>query len=318
MSQLTDPIRRVPAPLRIALVALVALAVAIPALAAIGASPAPGTGPAAATAAPNATGTPDAKNRHDGGRLHGARGFRGGPGGHNTITAIDGANISLATDDGWTRTITLGPAVAVTRGDAKIAAADLKIGDQVRIRETRNADGSFTVVELRVVLPHLGGTVTAVGDASLTLKLRDGTSRVVTLTAATTYRVGPKDGTKADVTVGVAVDVVGTAGAGDAFTAVAVHVRLAGVHGTVTAVSGSTITITTRGKVGPVSATIHVGADTIYAMRGYKGLAPLTIQAVTVGMRISAAGTLRADGSLDATIVAVREPKSGPGASPAP
>ena len=41
-----------------------------------------------------------------------------GPGGFRgvTITSINGSDISLKTDDGWTRTIKVGPTTTITQG----------------------------------------------------------------------------------------------------------------------------------------------------------------------------------------------------------
>jgi hypothetical protein len=308
MSQLTAPIRRLPPIARLAIVVIACAALAIPAFAALAASPAPAGGTGAAGAPPPA-----------GGPGHGP-GKDGGPGHHITITAIDGAKITLTTDDGWTRTITLGADASVMSGDAKIAVTDLKVGEEVRIQEIRNDDGSFTVTGLTVVIPHVGGTVTVVGDTSLTLKLHDGSTQVVTLTKDTTYALGKQAGTKADVTVGADVDVQGAPGAGGSFTAVSVHVKLPKLDGIVTGVSGSTITITTGGKDGGAKAVIHVAAGTTYALPGAMPGAPTpgALTNIVVGMHIHAEGTLNADGSLNALSVDVHAPKPPKGPPPGP
>jgi len=320
MSQLTAPIRRLSSMARLGLVVLACAALAIPAFAALGASPAPagGTGPIGGPAS-------GPGHHKDGGPGHGkgggpGHGNGGGPGHHITITAIDGAKITLTTEDGWTRTITLGADAAVMSGDVKIAATDLKVGQEVRIRQVRNDDGSFTITELTVVIPHLGGTVTAVGDASLTLKLKDDSTRVITLTGDTTYSVGRKAATKADVTVGADVDVHGTPGSGDAFTAISVHVKLPRLDGIVTAVSGSTITITTGGREGGVKATINVASDTTFDLHPATPGAATSgaLKDIAVGMHVHAEGTLNADGSLNAQSVDVHAPKLPKAPPPAP
>jgi hypothetical protein len=297
--------------IRTGLVIAACLLVAVPVVMAMAANSSSSNQPlaAGASAAPDVTG--------HGGPPKGEKGSKGPGKRAITITAIDGSRVSLATEDGWTRTIILGPDAAVMRSDAKIAVTGLKVGDEVRIRQVRNADGSFTIVELRVVMPHLGGTVTVVGDTSLTLKLHDDSTRVITLTTDTTYRVGAKAGTRADVTKGADVDVEGTPGAGGAFTASTVHVKLPKLDGVVTGVSGSTITIMTHGPDG-AKAIIHVGSATAYGVPGAAGVASGGLKDIAVGKRIKAEGTLRADGSLDATSVDVHGPKGDNGAPPAP
>ena len=79
----------------------------------------------------------------------GGQGFR-----EITITAISGSNVTLSTDDGWTRTIAVTDAVDLTKGGQDIAVSDLKVGDQVRFRQTRNDDGTYTVNALAVVVPE--------------------------------------------------------------------------------------------------------------------------------------------------------------------
>lgn len=139
--------------------------------------------------------------------LRPARGF-----GAIHITAIDGSSVSLATDDGWTRTITLASSTKIMKAGAAISPGDLKVGDQVRIAETKAADGSFTIDRVQVVLPVVAGQVTAKSSDSLTVKRFDGTTATVHLSASTTYRVaGDKNASLADVNVGSYVVASGNA-----------------------------------------------------------------------------------------------------------
>ncbi|HET7027793.1 MAG TPA: DUF5666 domain-containing protein [Candidatus Limnocylindrales bacterium] len=128
------------------------------------------------------------------------------------VTAIDGSNLSLATDDGWTRTITVGSDTKLTRAGAAITLADLKVGDQVRFAESKAADGSWSITRLQVVLPNVVGEVTAKTSDSLTVKRLDGTTTTVHVSATTAYRTaGKPDASLADVNVGSAVVAVGNA-----------------------------------------------------------------------------------------------------------
>src|SRR5206468_1026908 len=104
--------------------------------------------------------------------LNGGPGFRGGgPAfGGITITAINGNNISLKTADGWTRTITVDSGTTFSKSGATIALGDLKVGDEVGFRQTRETDGTFTIDSIAVILPHAGGEVTAVTGSTITLK----------------------------------------------------------------------------------------------------------------------------------------------------
>lgn len=149
----------------------------------------------------------------------GGRGFGG-----ITISSISGSNISLETVDGWTRTIPIASDTALTKGAATITVSDLKIGDEVRFAQTRQTDGSFTITKLNVVLPHAGGTVTAVSSSSINVTQRDGSSATIKVGSSTTYEVGGTAGKAlTDVKVGMLVGAVGTLNTDGSLTATAVR-----------------------------------------------------------------------------------------------
>lgn len=154
-----------------------------------------------------------------GGRFGGKLGF-----GSITITGISGSNVSLETGDGWTRTIAVTADTTLMEGDATITLSDLNVGDEVRFKQTRGDDGTFTVTDLHVVLPHVGGAVTAVDGSTITVTQRDGSTATIKVTSATTYTVGKTDGKSlADVTVGMFVGAVGTLNSDGSLTASQVH-----------------------------------------------------------------------------------------------
>ena len=316
--------------LRIGIVAAACLALAVSAVVVQGASPAPPSG--GGQAAPNATAKPGRADhprlKLSGGWL-GMLGFLKGNGGAGldglrglgaaglsarsiTITRIDGTSVDLKTDDGWTRTITVTPDTKIEKAGAVAKVGDLKVGDRVALRQKRNADGSYSIVALIVPIPVVAGTVTAIGADSLTLKVRDGSTRTIDLTGSTTFKLGPADGKKADVKVGSVVVVTGSE-TGSAFSAstVRIQVRLDRVGGEVTAKTKDSITLKQRDGS---TATIKIGNDTKFAVRGAAspGLAD-----IAVGMQVFAVGTRNADGSLSAAIVQGRVPKPAkPGATP--
>ena len=199
-----------------------ALVVAIGAAVTMGASKAPATVGARPLAA--ASGSPEpAKGPEGHGFGHGGFGgfgpFAGGGKpdrtfGHGrrnvTIAAIDGTRLSLATDDGWTRTITLTATTTITRGGAAAAASDLHVGDAIRFRQHRETDGSFTITAIDVVLPQVVGTITDVSGNTLTLLDRDGATVTVHVATTTKIRVrGIENATTKDLTKGHIALVVG-------------------------------------------------------------------------------------------------------------
>ena len=130
-----------------------------------------GASPSAAPSTPGASATPQASGdpanpdlrpgKRDGGSGFVGRGRHGGIGlGAISITAISGANVTLETEDGWTRTIAVTSTTAITKDGEAATLGDLAVGDQVRLKQTRATDGTFTVTAIDVVQPKVAGTVT--------------------------------------------------------------------------------------------------------------------------------------------------------------
>jgi hypothetical protein len=197
------------------------LAVIVSAVVAMGASPTPPPSGAGASAAPGASGKShaDGSERPDRGsfkfKLNGG-GFGpfafGGPGigiglgrGGVEITAIDGSSVSLKTVDGWTRTIQVTSTTQITKGGDTIELSDLAVGDTIRFRQQRNADGSFSVTRIDVVLPSVAGIVTAKTGSTITLRQSDGSSVTVHVNGSTQFRVQGVTGAAklSDVAVGM-------------------------------------------------------------------------------------------------------------------
>ncbi len=188
------------------------------------------------TAAPKsilAAGTTDTTTP---GTVQTLNGGGGGPGfGHGfggiSIAAISGSSISLATADGWTRTITVDSGTTYSRSGDTIALADLEVGDQVNFRQTRETDGSFTIDSVAIIPPHLGGEVTAVSGSTITVKQRDGTTGTITVNGSTTYDVAGATAALADIKVGMFLVAEGTESSDWSLTAAAVRAGTQGDHG---------------------------------------------------------------------------------------
>lgn len=226
---------------RVGIVLGSALLFVVGAVAVMGASTTPSTGanPAASTA-PAASGAPDTtKPGGDRPNWAGPKGAFGrggfGPGGVGpgafgrigfgeiSIGAINGSDISLKTDDGWTRTITITSTVTITKGGAKIAVGDLAVGDQVRFAEDKGADGTYTVTAVVVVLPSIAGQVTAIDGNTLTVTQPDGTTATIHVDGNTTYQVNGATGSLSDLKVGSFVVAEGTQRSDGSLDAAAVH-----------------------------------------------------------------------------------------------
>ncbi len=292
-----------PSKLRVGAVAGVAVALAVGAVAtSLAASPAPSsssgtpsTGGGAVAPAPFAALDPTLDESDPGvdfGRFEGRGGFR-----DITITSINGSDLKLTTADGWTRTITVTSSVAVTRAGQTIALTDLKAGDHIRFRQTRNSDGTYTVTAIAVVVPTVAGTVGEVTANGFTVKTRDGSTWTIALTGSTTFALGSGTGSKSDVVAGTRVLVQGDSPAANQLTALRVRVAADHTLGTVTAKTADSITIKSRDGS---TRTIHVGSDTTFRVAG-TGTASLSD--IKVDMIVGIEGRARSDGSIDATAV---------------
>ncbi|HET7169165.1 MAG TPA: DUF5666 domain-containing protein [Candidatus Limnocylindrales bacterium] len=285
-----------PSRLRVGIVGGAAIALVVGAVAtSLAASPAPsgstsgsgGSGPA--LIAPD-LGPEGGMDGFDHGRF-------GGPGPRDvSITAISGNDVTLGTADGWRRTITITDAVDVTKGGQAAALADLKVGDQVAFRQTRDAAGTYTVTALAVVVPTIGGQISAPTSTGFKVTTRDGSVWTVTVNASTRFQFGTGDGTLTDVKAGESAVVAGTTTGDNALTALTVRVSPDRAIGTVTAKTADTITIKQRDGS---SLAIHVGAATTYRVGGAAGTAD-SLADVSVDMAVAVTGRARADGSIDA------------------
>jgi hypothetical protein len=164
-----------------------------------------------------------------GGGLKGGR--VGGPRGDVSVASISGSQLSLSTEDGWTRTIDASGAT-ITRGGSAATLGDITVGSQIDFAETRNADGTYTITKIDIEMPRVAGTVTATGGSTITLKAMDGTIVTVTVTSATTYRMaGATSATLADIKVGDIVMATGTKAADGSLTATSVDAFAPGAGG---------------------------------------------------------------------------------------
>jgi hypothetical protein len=216
-----------------------------------------------------------------------------------TIASMSGNDVTLKTDDGWTRTITISDSVALTKGGQKIAASDLKVGDQVRFRQTRAGDGTYTVTAVAVVVPTIHGKASDITSSGFKVTSRNGSVWTVTVNGSTVYRFGQAAGSLADVKDGGRVVVAGETTGDNQLTATTVGVAGDRAIGKVTAKTAATITIQTRdGK----SVTVHVSADTTFRVAGVD---KADLGDVAVDMAVGVSGRARSDGSIDAgTVVA--------------
>jgi hypothetical protein len=141
-----------------------------------------------------------------------------------------------------------------------------------------------------------GITITAISGSNLSLETADGWTRTITVDSGTTYSRSGDTIALGDLAVGDEIGFRQTLETDGTWTIDSVAVIPPHAGGEVTAVSGSTITVTQRDGT---TGTINVGNSTIYQVGG----ATAALADVKVGMVLMAEGTKNSDGSLDATVV---------------
>ncbi len=103
-----------------------------------------------------------------------------------TVTSVAGSVVSLKTDDGWTRDVDT-TNVAITLDADTLTAADLAVGDKVQVLQVRNANDTYTITGLALVLPEAMGPVGEITDTGFTVTQPDGTKTPVVVTDATRW-----------------------------------------------------------------------------------------------------------------------------------
>jgi hypothetical protein len=185
----------------------------------------------------------------------------------------------------------------ITKDGKTVALSALAVGDRIVFRETRNDDGTHTVIAIVVVQPSVAGTVASVSGSTVTVTERDGGTRTVLLTSSTTYEFAGKAATKDAVVAGARIVARGTLAADGTLTATSVEVNAAKAVGTVKEKSASSITLTTRDDS---TVVVKVDSGTTYQI---DGVTSPTLADIEVGAVVMASGTRNADGSLTATVV---------------
>ena len=227
---------------RVGIVAGAAFLFVVGAAAAMGASPSPSTGadPASSEApsstAPDASTTPGTSlpkaDRHRLGDIGRAFGGFGRFGFRDiTITAINGSDLSLRTDDGWTRTITVTSTTTITKGGATVTVGDLAVGDQIAFAQDRADDGTYSVTAIKVILPTTVGEVTAIDGDTITVTQPGGTTATIHVDGDTTYQVNGATGALSDIKVGSIIAAEGTQRTDGSLDAAAVRAGDRGIRG---------------------------------------------------------------------------------------
>ncbi len=146
-------------------------------------------------------------------------------------------------------------------------------------------------------------TVSSVSGNTITAKQSDGTSVTIHTTSSTRYTRAGKTVDSSQVKAGTQIAVRGTRNSDGSIAASVVSIVLPHAQGQITQISGSTITVSSRGG----TQTIHVSASTTYdtVTRGSNGptSSAASLSDLKVGTYIEAEGSQNSDGSLAAEAV---------------
>ncbi|HTT59349.1 MAG TPA: hypothetical protein VMF33_04815 [Acidimicrobiales bacterium] len=221
-----------------------------------------------------------------------------------TVQSVNGNTILITDPQGFTRTIMVGTGTTYQGGSLSSIVQGTKIFAQGTVDTNGTTLGAVTIyIGTSGQMTITWGTVTAaVPGTSITIETKGGTSTLFTYTTNTTIQaIGhpPVTLTSSDLAVGehVAVETNSTA----TTTAVSIWVQLVHLSGTVTGVSGDTITISDHQGF---TRLILVGDMTTYTSGGATFSAGLG--GITSGMHIRAEGLIDTNGTtLDALSITI-------------
>ncbi len=242
-----------------------------------------------------------------------------GPGGvSGAVTAIgaDSLSVLTAANTAVTVTTTAATQVHILATGADGSLSDITVGSQVEVRGPRNQDGSVTA-EVITLLPagdQLGGRVTAVSGAAITVQDRDGSSAAITTTGATTFRKGQDAAALSDVQPGQEARAFGALQSDGSLLAALVLIqagpdgpggpgdgpahRMGGLSGEVTAIGADSLTVLTAASTA-VTVTTTANTQVHILATGADG----SLSDITVGSQVEVRGSRNQDGSVTAEVI---------------
>jgi hypothetical protein len=205
---------------------------------------------------------------------------------------VSGNTITATGRGGQTVTVQVSATTAYTEAGTSASLADIHPGSFIAVRGSVAGTSATTInaTSVTILLSREAGVVTNVAGDTITLTGFDGASHTVSVTGQTRYQKAGASAALSDVTTGTAIVAAGTLDSNGTLTAVRIMIRVPRVGGEVTAVNGSSYTVTARFgttyTVNTTSSTTYVNPDGTAA----------SASAVKVGTYIAAQGTLSADG----------------------
>ena len=236
----------------------------------------------------------------------GAFGLAGG----GTVTGIGATTITVESEFGSKVTVTTNSSTSYSESGKTVGRSAVAVGDQVlfgrRMSPATGAPGTSKVVgSVEIVPPHVSGKVMSINGSQVVVEQSDGLYVTVNTSASTTYDLAGQSASSAALKSGSVVSVTGTLTSDhEQIDATSIEIVLPSVSGRVSAVSGTTITISSFG-----GTTETLTTDSATTFRNQSGKA--TIAAVAKGDVVQAVGTPAGANSFAATAIYI-----GPAASP--
>ncbi len=220
-----------------------------------------------------------------------------GPGGYGrgavlTVTNVSGNTITASSRFGQTVTVQVSATTVYTEAGASASLSDIHVGSEIAVQRSSSGTNATTInaTGITILLPTEAGVVTSISGNTLTVTGFDGATHTITVNANTRYQKAGQSAVLSDISSGTAIVAEGTTNSDGSLTALRVTIQLPHLDGKVTAVNGTSYTVT--GRSGQ-SYTIVATAGTTYVNADGSSA---SASAVKTGTYIMAEGTLSSDG----------------------
>ena len=208
------------------------------------------------------------------------------------VTGVSGNTITASGRGGQTVTVQVSATTTYTEAGASTSLAAIHPGSIIAVRGARANTSAATInaTAITILLQREAGVVTNVSGTTITLTGFDGAAHTVVVTGQTRYQKAGASAALSDVTTGTAIVAAGTLDSSGTLTAVRVLIRVPTIRGEVTAVNGSSYTVTARFGT---TYTVNATSSTTYVNPDGTATSASTVKEETY---IAAQGTLSADG----------------------
>jgi Domain of unknown function (DUF5666) len=205
------------------------------------------------------------------------------------VKSVNGTTINATTRGGQSVMVTVDNTTQFREDDMNASVSDVHEGSMILVRGERVGTDTIKATNVIIVLPHLRGVVTAVNGSTLTVTGFDGVSHTISVNGNTHFERAGHPATLADVKVGTAIVAEGTENPDGSLSAVAVMIQVPRVIGRVTAINGTSITVSSRDGT---EYTVTTSGSTVYASPWGASASASSVQ---TGTFIVAQGTFGAD-----------------------